>query len=348
MSLVNTLMVNMRAQGNLDKWVYRPSRYGALDAYMQMGEDPNGILTPDLRMKAEESMGRTLQVPVIQYDSGVTIGNTRTLTISDDLNTSALQTITFATYAWGFTIAPMAHKNNEISMEREFQTQMTKYINKFAETLDTAALASLATNRNQVFNEKLIYNIVGNQVEATWNERDQIIGDIDPIMSANDFYGDYHLVGNVGLMSIARKLDEQGLYNDRDKRIQFLDKTLHFTNRLQNQKFDYATFYAINSGSLGMLTRFEPDAINNTISRTGHEWGVETLPMLNMPVGTYYYEDVENESSRFGAATSHLSRTLVRHFGFAVDVAFITPYNQDLSTYSSPIARFTINEQQTS
>ena len=96
MSLVLTRIQNIRANSNLDKFEYRPSRYGALNAFMVQSEDPTGILTEELKQKARTSIGNTLETPVIDYDADITIGNTRTLTIADSENTSKMVQITFA------------------------------------------------------------------------------------------------------------------------------------------------------------------------------------------------------------------------------------------------------------
>ena len=124
MSLVLTRTQNMRANSNFDKNELRGSRYGALNAFMTQSEDPNGILTQELKDKARISIGSTLETPVIDYDGSISIGNTRTVTISDSENTSHMVSITFATYAWGFTIVPAMFMNNEISMQRDFETKM--------------------------------------------------------------------------------------------------------------------------------------------------------------------------------------------------------------------------------
>ena len=144
MSLVLTRIQNIRANSNLDKFEYRPSRYGALNAFMVQSEDPTGILTDELKQKARTSIGNKLETPVINYDADISIGNERTLTINDSENTSKMVEITFATYAFGFTIAPAMYMNNEISIQKDFQTKMMKYIYMLAQKLDEAALAALA------------------------------------------------------------------------------------------------------------------------------------------------------------------------------------------------------------
>lgn len=345
MSLINTRIQNLRAKANLDKFELRPSRYGALDLFIQQTSDPAGILTPELKQLAEKSIGSTLQTPVIDYDAGITIGNTRSVTIADSENTSQMVTITFATYSWGFTMVPAMFSNNEIAMQRDFETKFLKYLYKFADVLDTAALTSLATAKTQIFKDPLNYPVVGNALQAAWRQRENVIGDINPIMSANDFYGQIHLVGNAGIESMIRKMAEKGLYNEINKTLEYSDKILHFTTRLTNAEGKFASAYAVQGGSVGMLHRFEREALLGTRARTGHEWGIEILPMLNMPVGTYFYDSVGDYSAIAGAATADMTRVRKEHYGFSVDVAFITAYNSSPSTLASPIMKIEIAEE---
>ena len=345
MSLVLTRIQNIRANSNLDKFEYRPSRYGALNAFMVQSEDPTGILTEELKQKARTSIGNTLETPVIDYDADITIGSTRTLTIADSENTSKMVQITFATYAWGFTIAPAMYMNNEIGIQKDFETKMMKYIYAFAKKLDEAALATLAANKTQVLKNPLLYDWSANAINAKWTERENVFGDLEVMMGANDFYGQLHLVGDPGVESIMRKLQQHGLYNDVNKQNEFGTKIVHLTNNIAAAEGKYAQGYAVNAGSLGMLTRFERDCLLGTVSGDGHEWGIATLPLLNMPVGTYFYDSVGDYNTIAGAATADMTRTRKEHYGFAVDVAFLTAHNSAPSTLASPILAFNISSE---
>lgn len=345
MSLVLTRIQNIRANSNLDKFEYRPSRYGALNAFMVQSEDPTGILTEELKQKARTSIGNTLETPVIDYDADITIGSTRTLTIADSENTSKMVQITFATYAWGFTIAPAMYMNNEIGIQKDFETKMMKYIYAFAKKLDEAALATLAANKTQVLKNPLLYDWSSNAINAKWTERENVFGDLEVMMGANDFYGQLHIVGDPGVESIMRKLQQHGLYNDVNKQNEFGTKVVHLTNNIAAAEGKYAQGYAVNAGSLGMLTRFERDCLLGTVSGDGHEWGIATLPMLNMPVGTYFYDSVGDYNVIAGAATADMTRTRKEHYGFAVDVAFLTAYNSSPSTLASPILAFNVSSE---
>ena len=345
MSLVLTRIQNIRANSNLDKFEYRPSRYGALNAFMVQSEDPTGILTEELKQKARTSIGNTLETPVIDYDADITIGSTRTLTIADSENTSKMVQITFATYAWGFTIAPAMYMNNEIGIQKDFEKKMMKYIYAFAKKLDEAALAQLAASKTQILKNKLLYDFSSNAINAKWTERENVFGDLEVMMGANDFYGQLHIVGDPGVESIMRKLQQHGLYNDVNKQNEFGTKVVHLTNNIAAAGGKYAQGYAVNAGSLGMLTRFERDCLLGTVSGDGHEWGIATLPLLNMPVGTYFYDSVGDYNAIAGAATADMTRTRKEHYGFAVDVAFLTAYNSAPSTLASPILAFNVSSE---
>ena len=345
MSLINTRIQNVRANSRLDKNELRPSRYGALDLFKMQSEDPAGILTPELKAKAESSIGNTLETPVIDYDGAVTIGNTRSVTISDDENTSQMQTITFATYSWGFTIVPAMFMNNEISMQADFQRKFNKYLYKYAETLDSACIAALVAAKTQVFGDILNYTNVGNAVIAPWSQRENIVGDINPMLAANDHFNQIHVLGNAGFESMVRKMAEKSLYNEVNKTLEYSDKTLHFSTRLANAAGEFANMLAVNGGSVGMLERFERESLLGTKMADGTEWGIDTLPMINTPVGTYFYESKGDFNAIAGAATADLTRARKEHYGFAVDVAIVTDYNSDLTTIANPIMKLTVNSE---
>jgi len=345
MSLILTRIQNIRANSNLDKFEYRPSKYGALNAFMVQSEDPTGILTEELKQKARTSIGSTLETPVIDYDADITIGNERTVTIDDSENTSKMVQITFTTYSWGFTIAPAMYMNNEIGIQKDFETKFIKYLYAFAKKLDEAALAQLAASKTQILKNKLLYDFSSNAVDAKWTERENVFGDLEVMMGANDFYGQLHIVGDPGVESIMHKLQQHGLYNDVNKQNEFGTKIVHLTNNIAAAGGKYAQGYAVNAGSLGLLTRFERDCLLGTVSGDGHEWGIATLPILNMPVGTYFYDSVGNYNAIAGAATADMTRTRKEHYGFAVDVAFLTAYNSSPSTLASPILAFNVSSE---
>lgn len=343
MSLVLTRTQNMRANSKMDKYENRLRMHGAFDAFKAQTESPLTFITPEMKEKAMRSIGApAFETPVIDYDGGVTIGNTRTVTIPDSENTSRMVQITFATYAWGFTIAPALYMNNEIGIQRDFEVKMLKYINKFAKTLDDAAVAALTAEQTQVYADLLGYAETAGVLNFPWTARMNLIGDLATIMAANDFNTPIDIVGTPGVASLVQKLQQHGAQNDVNKLNEYADKTFFYTNNINPADGKFAAGFAIAEGSIGLLTRFERDCLLGTKSGDGHEWDIVNLPVLNIPVGTYFYDSVGDYSGIAGAASADMTRTRKEHYGFAVDVAFLTTYNSNPSQLAQPIIAFDV------
>lgn len=327
----------------MDKWMLRPSQYGALEAFIMGNSEPGSIISPDLYARARTAVGQTVQVPVFDAES-VSLGSSRSVTIADSENTTQLYTITFTLITWGFTIVPAMFMNQEVSIQQDFDRKFRKYLFKVAETLDTAGIAALSTAKSQVFADLLgLYTNTGNTVVAPLAQKDEIIGDLTAIMNANDYYGSpYKVVGNPGLMSLVNKQSQYSQFNEQDKTIQWLDKRFGYTNRLANDAAKIATGYIINPNSVGHLLRNERESILGTVLPDGHEWGIENLPMLGLPVDTYFYQSAGDFNAIAGAATADLTRGAKDHYGFALEFAFVTAYNTDPATHASPIVRFSV------
>lgn len=339
MSLVATRLQNWRVQNpELDRNMTRPCEYGALDFFIEQTNAANSIISPNLRDRAFASIGNTVQVPVINYDGDVTVSNTRSCVISDDENTSALYTVGWTTYSVGFTMVPTAYMNNEISYEHDFTRKMEKVTRALANALDAAAVAALAAQKTQVFTDTLQYTVSSNVVEVPQQMATEILGDINPIMRANCYPEMVHIIGNAGVDSLVRKLAQHGVYNDVNKRMEYDNKVLHYTNNVTNESGKYGTFYAVADGNVGVLTRVDREALRRARANF-HEWDVVRLPYIDLPVGSHYYTAVGDQSSIAGDATADLTCAVKEYFGFSVDVAFIVAYNSAPSTVANPIIK---------
>ena len=158
MSLIATRLQNWRIENpELDKNMFRPCEYGALDFFVEQTDAPNSIISPNLRDRAFASIGNNVQVPVLNYDGDVTVSNTRSCVIADDENTSALYEVVWKTYSVGFTMVPTLYMNNEISYEHDFNRKMEKICRALANALDTDAVAALEASKTQVFQDLLQY-----------------------------------------------------------------------------------------------------------------------------------------------------------------------------------------------
>ena len=339
MSLVATRLQNWRIENpELDRNMTRPSEYGALDFFIEQTNAANSIISPNLRDRAFASIGNTVQVPVINYDADVTVSNVRSCVIADDENTSALYTVVWATYAVGFTMVPRLYDNNEISYDHDFLRKMEKVCRALANTLDAGAVAALEANKTQVFKTLLNYQQVGNVVEVPTQMSTEILGDINPIMRANDYPEKIHVVGNAGIDSLIRKLAQHGVYNDANKQMEYDNKILHYTNNVADEAGKMGTFFAIADGNVGILTRVDREALNRTKANF-HEWDVVRLPFIDLPVGSHYYTSVGDQSSIAGAASADMTCNVKEYFGFSVDVAYVVAYNSAPASVANPIIK---------
>lgn len=339
MSLVATRLQNWRVENpELDRNMTRPCEYGALDFFIEQTNAANSILSPYLRERAFASMGNTVQIPVIEYDGNVQVSNQRTCVIADNENTSALYTIAWVTYSVGFTMVPAAYSNNEISYEHDFMRKMEKISRALANELDKGAVAALEANKTQVFKDLLQYQQTGNVIEVPTQMATEILGDVNPIMRANCYPEMIHIIGNAGVDSLVRKLAQHGVYNDVNKRMEYDNKVLHYTNNVANEEGKNGTFFAAVDGNVGVLTRVDREALRRARANF-HEWDVVRLPYIDLPVGSHYYTAVGDQSEIMGAATADLTCAVKEYFGFSVDVAFVVAYNSDPETVANPILK---------
>lgn len=343
MSLIATRLQNWRVHNpQFDKNMARPCEYGALDFFVEQTNAGNSILSPELISKALASIGNTIQIPVINHDSNVQVSNFRTCVIADNENTSALYTIVFATYAVGFTMVPAAYMNNEISYEHDFNRKMDKVTRALANALDQGAVAALEANKTQVYKDLLQYSESGDGIDVPTQMATEILGDISPIMRANCYPEQIHIVGNAGVDSLVRKLAQHDIYNDVNKRNEYGDKVMHYTNNVVNEGGKNGTFFAVADGNVGVLTRVDREAIRGTMAN-GHEWDIVRLPLIDLPVGSHFYTAVGDQSGIAGTATADLTCGVKEYYGFSVDVAFVVAYNNDPSTIANPIIKAAID-----
>ena len=228
--------------------------------------------------------------------------------------------------------------NNEISYDHDFNRKMEKVCRALANSLDQAAVAALEAGKTQVLKDKLNYNFAANVIEVPTQMATEIMGDVNPIMRANCYPGLVHIVGNAGIDSLIRKLAQHGIYNDVNKRMEYENKVFHYSNNVVNEVGKNGTFFAVEDGNVGVLTRVDREALNRTRANF-HEWDVVRLPYIDLPVGSHYYTAVGDQSQTAGAASADMTCNVKEYFGFSADVAFVIAYNSDPTTVANPIIK---------
>ena len=342
MSLALTRMQALRAAAQaLDKNMVRPDQFGAIDYFVdQAGQD--NLIPAEVKASVRSSMGRNVEVPVLDYNGSVQVASSRSCTIADGENTSALYTVNFVTYQVGVSMVPTLYMNNEIKYQKDFARKINNAVRALKNAMDTDALAALSANKTQVFNEPLDYTTTGNVLGASFIQKTELLGDLDPVMHSNGFTGPISVVGNYAVEAAVRKLAQYGPENSVNKHLEYAGKRFFTSINLANGVGEYANLYAIEDGNVDLVYRYDREAVANGKSANGHEWFITRLPGLDIPVGIHYYEEVGDKSTIAGDASADMTCVRTEKYGISVDVAYIVSYNSALATKANPIIKANI------
>lgn len=344
MSLVNTLInpIRTRYDAQYDKNEYRESRYGAWGAFLKQTNSAESVLSNEVKEKIKANFATNVEIPVIDYDSDVTVnvGSRPPLTIADDENTSQKIVLTAVDYWWGFTMYPAQYMEgqNSIDYQNDFNKKFEKYILQVAALLDNACLTKLDTDKTQVFNDPLDYTVTANIVKATNAQSFSIFGDLLNLHNANDFYpGVIDLIGNIGTQSQFNRVTQ-----DRDNNVpSFLSGLdLMVTNRLTNAASTFSTGFAVVPGSLGAVTMNARDNKAGSTVGAHTEWGIlRNAPVLGVDIDTFYKEEAA-DASALTSGTADLTQSKKETYIFSLRQILTTAYNSSRSTIPSPIIKF--------
>jgi len=345
MTLVSTLTQSLRTAypSGLDKQERRESRYGAKNFFMEDTTRNGGILPSSTIDTIKRSFGNSVVIPVID-DETVTIGNTRSCTIADSENTSSLITLTFVTYAFGFSMYPAQHYNNDIDYQADFDVKLKKYLLQLASLMDTACINQLETDRNQFFPAAITgpyYPVVANALQITQAQKNDYYNQASSIMEEMDFYGNPHVITSTSGMPNVRRLDNQGSGNAVNEQFQLSPYEWWGSNRVVNAANVQSTHYVVEEGNTALVNRNDPDAILKHRIGDQMEWDTVFLPIVGMEMASFYRKDC-NDANGLHAGTTGLTRTLREGFEFSTDVVYMTVHNSDRVNRYNPIVKVEI------
>lgn len=348
MSLVLTRMQSLRTQyPNLfDRNELRFSELGGWNFFQQESNAANSIFTNDIKAKIDMSFGNSVVIPVLNSKT-VTIGNTRSCTIADDENTSALVTLTFATFAFGFTMSPARFFNNDVGYQADFDRKLMTYIDVLGRQLDTLAIAQLETNKNVLATApSQYYSFVGGALQVSQAQKNDFYNNLSTIMESMDFYGKPNIISSRTGKPLVNRLANQGNANSINEEFQLAGYNWFYSNRLANAGGIQSTLYAVNPGSVAVRSRLDPDSImGHTIGDSVNptkQWGRAMLPMLGIEAGTLYTRDCADRTV-LDASTAGLSASLLEGYSWSFDLCFATAYNSNTATQYQPILKAQIS-----
>lgn len=344
MSLQATYLQDLRTQypSRLDRDQLRITQTGLVQLAIESTNSPNSIVDADLINKARESVGRQLDVPVMQKGT-VTIKSVRSCTVDCSQSDSGFVTINFRTIVADLCMVPSQYKKNEVKYLGDLNRKITDIVEKFLITIEEDIDTALDTNKSQVYNSSIVgdkYALTAGAIQVPVAEQEFFFNDIEAINYADDFYDTtVKLAASPAMMSPISKFVNQGAGNDENLAFQFAGKDFRFSNRVTDGVGVKSTAYFMPDGSIGFVTRVDPDAMDGNTATDGTQWFEDSLPGLPFNVGIKYNSKCSDQSALEANGLEHLTATMIEHWQISVDYAIIVPYNSDLATRASSIRK---------
>lgn len=339
-----TYLQDLRVQypSRLDRDELKVTQTGLLTMVLEMTSSPNSIVSDDLISLARQSVGRQLDVPVMQKGV-VTITNVRSCTVNCAQSQSGFVTVTFKTLVADLCMVPSQYEKNEIKYLQDLNRKVTDIVERFLVEIETDLDTALDANKSQVYNSSIIgdkYALTAGAIQVPVAEQDFFFNDIEPINYADDFYSTtVKMVSSSAMMSVISKYINQGGGNAVNTNFQFSGKDFRFSNRITNTAPARSTGYFMEDGSIGMVTRIDPDALAENTATDGTRWFTDRLPGMPFDVGVKYNSNCSDQSALETTGLEHLTATLIEHWQFSFDFAIIVPYNSDLATRPNSIRK---------
>lgn len=344
MSLQATYLQDLRTSypSQLDRDELRVTQTGLLTMALAMTASPDSIVSDDLIALARQSVGRQLDVPVMQKGN-VTISNVRSCTVACAQSTSGFVTITFKTLAADICMVPSQYRKNEIKYLQDLNKKIREMVEKFLIEIEMDLDTALDANKSQVYNSSIIgdkYTLTANAIQVPVADQEFFFNDLDAINFADDFYNtEIKIVASHAMMPVVRKYINQGAQNDENTAFQFAGKDFTFSNRITDGAGVKSTGYFMPNGSMGIVTRVDIDAQDENEATDGTIWFEDSIPGMPFNVGVKYNSNCSDQSTLETAGLEHLTATMIEHWQFSFDFAIVVPYNSDIATKPSSIRK---------
>jgi len=315
----------------LDQYNVRTAEYGLLSKAIQYANSGTGIISNDLIMKARNSWGRTIDIPVMSTSAGA-LGTGITCAATGTDAISAFVNVTWVTVSVAFTMEQTKNDQNEISYNQEFARKYTDNMHLLYANLDTAVDTALIAAQAPEAQYTNSYIGAGNKYGAFVADRLQcslalrpgLFNDYTSIQKSDDIYGRMDVLGSTNLESIVREMGAQGAGNDTNEAYQLGLFDFNFTNSVTVGAASDASCYITPKGSYGMIFRNAPDEKAARPTTTGKIYGTVYDDVLQTQIDTMYYSDCADINALTGNAADVAAVQEVHQF--AVHYGILTPY----------------------
>lgn len=359
--------------GKMDHFEQRGSDYAALRAFQAESnpKDPESIITQRLYDNVKQSFGIAVKEPVLERFAP-TIQTSRSCAVATDAATSQLVTLVFSTYRLSMLMAPNDSFNNYVDYQTLWRKQFDGILQVFAETLDQDCVDVLELNKNTYWDNvggaSGFYTETADVLQVPYATRNDFYNQLAAIYQTMDYRANaVKVVSSPRHTPLVRYYSNQGSGNSINTGYQFGPYQLFATNRVEDTASVGSTVYTFPKGSVGMMSRLDPDSERMSRINDGDFWDVmRGVPLINQKVGVALNPDMTEQAisparidlgvhyqARCGDATAlktaaltGLTATKIESWDFSFDVCFVVPYNSGVlaspATDYSPILKFDI------
>ena len=332
MSIANLKRQNARGvyPSLLDRQELRRQQYGFIDVALR---NTDGILSSLNQQTIMNSWGApATEIPV--FDKTVSAATVGTMTCSFPTKDSDAQLVTVTYYKanTGFRIIP------RLTDQSDIVTEAQDFMHLFSEAEESLANALEAYIRLQIDNAKsqaygsafvgagLRYPLAGDALQVATTEQDYFFNDMKSVMFADDFpTNGLDVIGDAQLPSFVNRYVNQGSGNSENQAFQFNGYSFTYSNSTTTTAGSVSTGYVMPSGSVGMVAKVSPDAMNNRVSQSeGIRWSVEQSDLMGIPMELMVKDDCADVSAITGNAED--TNALIKQYQMGINVAVVTPF----------------------
>tara|TARA_R110000803_G_scaffold101982_3_gene169998 strand:- start:875 stop:1948 length:1074 start_codon:yes stop_codon:yes gene_type:complete len=332
MAMTATVLDNIKVNypNLLDQFDNRKADHGLLRKAIMNSNMAGGIISADLKEKAQNSYGRTIDIPTISQTPG-TLGSALACTATDTVSVSAFVNVTWVTVSASWFMEPAKNDQNEISYLQEFASQYSAQINaiynSMDSSIDTALIAALCVEAqygNTMIGAGNKYGaLLANRIDVSLAQRELFLNDMTSINKSDDIYGRQDLIGSTNAESILRNTYAQGQANDTNTGFQAGLFDAMFTNNVTVGAASDATCYVVPKGSFGLVTRNSPDCRAGRSTTDGKMYGMTYDPVLGANIDTLYSSSCQDINAKTGNALD-VAAVQEQH-QIAVNFGILTP-----------------------
>jgi hypothetical protein len=293
----------------LDKFDNRTGDYGLLAKANEYSNSSMGIVTNDLKTKAMNSWGRTIDIPVMAPTAGG-LASGLVCTPTDDVAISSFTNVTWVSVSASWFMEPSLNEQNEISYLEmwlnQYRANMNAIYNSVDSSIDTALIAALAVEAEYSSSYIGVGNKYGaltaDRIDVSLAQRTGFLNDMTSINKADDIFGRQDIIGSTNAESIVRDMGAQGSGNDTNEGYQLGLFDFSFTNNVTVGAASDASCYVVPKGAFGIVYRNHPDCAAGRSTTSGKQYSTMYDPVFGANIDVTFQSVCADINAKTGNA----------------------------------------------